>query len=109
MDNIQFETEQHHDLQRVWGRAEGYKIIPPALYPVQHNFINLRGKQTGRLTVKAYLGKIRANRPGRWLCLCDCGKYCIRAGYIFKHENEDGQMCQDCNTVRRLEWLAANG
>lgn len=41
-------------------------------------FIDLTGRVFGRLTVRAYAGKIfGASKPAAWLCDCSCGKTCV--------------------------------
>lgn len=100
MSEITFATEKHIDLTKLWGRVEGYKVIPPHLYPNIYSFEDLRGKRAGNLVFVAYLGKIKKNRPGRWLVRCDCGKHDIRAGHIFKRGSADQQKCSDCTRER---------
>lgn len=38
---------------------------------VPHNFVDLTGRQFGRLTVLRYAGSV--NRKTRWECVCSCG------------------------------------
>lgn len=109
MADLVFEGENHHDLSKVFGKAEGYKIIPPSLYPRIYSFDDLRGKRVGKLVFVGYLGKIRDDRPGRWLVRCDCGRHAIRAAYILKRGHNQRQMCNDCSRANSAEWKARNG
>jgi len=109
MTNISDYNEDSENLARVLHKMEGWKIIPPALYPNIYSFQDLRGKRVGRLTFVGYLGKLRRNRPGRWLARCDCGKEVIRAAYVFKRGHDEEQMCMACHRAKSAEWKAAQG
>ena len=107
IDSMVFETGEI-DLGRFFGKLEGWKLVPPSIYPTQYSFRDVRGMRAGHLKFVGYLGKIREDRPGRWLCRCDCGRYVVRAAYILSRGKPDIQKCNDCGNADHEAWKAEN-
>jgi hypothetical protein len=80
------------------------KFKPP--HPNQkQNWTDFTGFNLGRLKVFG----VCKNRPSRWVCLCNCGKYTTRTSKALAKsvagQRIDPDCCQECNRVAEAKRL----
>ncbi len=55
--------------------------------------VNIRGLRFGRL-VAMELTELRIDRSVAWICMCDCGNWCIRSGRNLRNERTTSCGCK---------------
>jgi len=103
---------------RIIGAGEQYKcrknIVAydqdrpiPFRKPYRHE-AKLVGLRSGRLTVLGLSEELR----GRWVCQCDCGRYCIRRAKSIRNKitHDRCEVCrQKAYEKRHADWRASGG
>lgn len=67
----------------------------------EDKFINFVGKKVDDLFVLEYLGK--KNRRAQYLCLCECGNYCIRSNASLLSKKHSSCGCYALNKITNLK------
>lgn len=77
--------------------------------PTHRLFIDMRGKQCGRLTVLSYAGRPKPNRH-MWLCKCTCGQKTVANGDALRKGTSQSCGClrDEMSGARRRTHGAAN-
>lgn len=74
-----------------------YKYLPQ-----EKELIDLTGRRFGSLIVLGYFGKLN-----RWVCQCDCGRYCVRKckNSTIKEENNACDVCRELKRPWHTPWF----
>lgn len=82
-------------------------LSPPPLkdlrrYQNQEGFVDLTGETIGRLVVLGLWDRTGHNPKsiGRWVCRCQCGKYCAIRSKPLKRKTTD--RCSECRRVQEM-------
>lgn len=87
--NFEFKNTEPHREESLtpfpitWGR-----------FPFSDGFINLKGRQVGRLTVIGW-----NDDNGRWVCRCSCGTYVYRKSKAIKNSKNKIDACYQCHKL----------
>lgn len=105
--SIVISAGQHHEYKAT-------AIIYDSPYPMaicapkNPNFVDMSGRRFGRITVIGY----SKDFPGKWVCRCACGVYCLRKGRALRSAEHPVLPCYQCYRLavkKKSEYFKATG
>ncbi len=84
------------------GLQESDLPLPHSQFRIPQDF-EFRGKRFGRLTVIAPAEIPGDNKPRRYMCRCQCGRYCYRRSKALRKSLVECLQCHRCNHLRTMK------